>query len=166
MNTIQSRDSQWLQTLCPPSIYFWLIRHLWRTTLCYFVHIWTPHYTLFTQIYNAIWRHRDLKSDLNNFIAMKICRRFHHSAVTHAKFRSENINLHLRRRYLTRSCDAAYYRAFNTLTHPILGIGLKIYRRTSNVSRISIGNKIVDHSDAVGASPVGAAPTIIITLEV
>ena len=34
-----------------------------------------------------------------------------------------------------------------------------IYRKTSNISRTSVGNKIVDHSDVVGASPVGAAPT-------
>ena len=29
----------------------------------------------------------------------------------------------------------------------------------SNISCILVGNKIVDHSDVVGASPVGAAPT-------
>ena len=34
-----------------------------------------------------------------------------------------------------------------------------IYRQTSDISRTLVGNKIVDHSDAVGASPVGAAPT-------
>ena len=33
------------------------------------------------------------------------------------------------------------------------------YRKTSNISRTSVGNKIVDNSDVVGASPVGAAPT-------
>ena len=33
------------------------------------------------------------------------------------------------------------------------------YRKTSNISRTLVGNKIVDNSDAVGASPVGAAPT-------
>ena len=33
------------------------------------------------------------------------------------------------------------------------------YRKTSNISRTLVGDKIVDHSDAVGASPVGAAPT-------
>ena len=33
------------------------------------------------------------------------------------------------------------------------------YRQVSNIRRTLIGNKIVDHSDAVGASPVGAAPT-------
>ena len=33
------------------------------------------------------------------------------------------------------------------------------YRKTSNVSRTLVGNKIVDNSDVVGASPVGAAPT-------
>ena len=33
------------------------------------------------------------------------------------------------------------------------------YRQVSNISCTLIGNKIVDHSDVVGASPVGAAPT-------
>ena len=33
------------------------------------------------------------------------------------------------------------------------------YRKTSNISRTLVGNKIVDNSDKVGASPVGAAPT-------
>ena len=33
------------------------------------------------------------------------------------------------------------------------------YRQVSNISRTLVGNKIVHHSDVVGASPVGAAPT-------
>ena len=33
------------------------------------------------------------------------------------------------------------------------------YRKTSNISRTLVGSKIVDTSDVVGASPVGAAPT-------
>ena len=33
------------------------------------------------------------------------------------------------------------------------------YRKTSNIRRILVGNKIADHSDVVGASPIGAAPT-------
>ena len=33
------------------------------------------------------------------------------------------------------------------------------YRKTSNISRTLVGNKVVDNSDVVGASPVGAAPT-------
>ena len=33
------------------------------------------------------------------------------------------------------------------------------YRKPSNIRRALVGNKIVDHSDVVGASPVGAAPT-------
>ena len=35
----------------------------------------------------------------------------------------------------------------------------KIYRQVSNIRRTLAGYKIVDHSDVVGASPVGAAPT-------
>ena len=33
------------------------------------------------------------------------------------------------------------------------------YRQISHISCTLVGNKIVDHSDVVGASPVGAAPT-------
>ena len=39
------------------------------------------------------------------------------------------------------------------------GCGNKKYRKVSNIRRTLVGNKIVDHSDVVGASPVGAAPT-------
>ena len=31
--------------------------------------------------------------------------------------------------------------------------------QTPNITRTLVGNHIVDHSDVVGASPVGAAPT-------
>ena len=34
------------------------------------------------------------------------------------------------------------------------------YLQTSYARRTSVGNKIVDYSGVVGASPVGAAPTI------
>ena len=33
------------------------------------------------------------------------------------------------------------------------------YRKTSNIRRTLVGNEFVDHSDVVGASPVGSAPT-------
>ena len=35
----------------------------------------------------------------------------------------------------------------------------KYYRQTSNISHTLVFNKLVDHPDEVGASPVGAAPT-------
>ena len=35
----------------------------------------------------------------------------------------------------------------------------KYYCETSNINCILVGIKIVDHSDVVGAPPVGAAPT-------
>ena len=38
-------------------------------------------------------------------------------------------------------------------------INKKKYCKTSNIRCTLIGNKIVNHSDVVGASPVGAAPT-------
>ena len=33
------------------------------------------------------------------------------------------------------------------------------HHKTFNIRRTLVGNKIVDHSDVVAASPVGAAPT-------
>ena len=33
------------------------------------------------------------------------------------------------------------------------------YCQVSNIRRTLVGNNIVDHSDVVGASPIGAAPT-------
>ena len=33
------------------------------------------------------------------------------------------------------------------------------YRQTSYVGRTLVGNKIMDHPDVFGATPVGAAPT-------
>ena len=35
----------------------------------------------------------------------------------------------------------------------------KMYRQVSSIRHTLVGNQIVDHSDVVGASPVGAAPT-------
>ena len=34
-----------------------------------------------------------------------------------------------------------------------------MYRQVSSIKGTLVGNKIVDNSDVVGASPVGAAPT-------
>ena len=38
------------------------------------------------------------------------------------------------------------------------------YRQTSNISRTGVGNKVVDHSDVVGPSSVGATPTAMMLL--
>ena len=42
---------------------------------------------------------------------------------------------------------------------PFFGFATLKYPRTSNISGTLEGNKIVDHSNVVGASPVGAVPT-------
>ena len=38
-------------------------------------------------------------------------------------------------------------------------VTLMIYRQVSNIRCALVGNKIVDHSDVIGASPLDAAPT-------
>ena len=45
-----------------------------------------------------------------------------------------------------------------SVTRPQL-VNQSMYRQVSNISRTLEGNKIVDHSDVVGATPVGAAPS-------
>ena len=49
---------------------------------------------------------------------------------------------------------------FNSLPPEGVAAISKVYRQVSNIRRTLVGNWIVDHSDIVGASPVGAAPTI------
>ena len=44
----------------------------------------------------------------------------------------------------------------NTLLHTVLN---EICRQTSNISRILVGNEIVDHADVIEASSVSPAPT-------
>ena len=44
-------------------------------------------------------------------------------------------------------------------TNPDAGLAYLDNRKVSNIRRTLVGNKIVDHSGVVGASPVGAAPT-------
>ena len=39
------------------------------------------------------------------------------------------------------------------------GLTYFTYRQLCNIRRTLTGNKLVDHLDVVGASPVGAAPT-------
>ena len=55
-------------------------------------------------------------------------------------------------------CLAVFYCGFimnlNSLLRDESG-----YRQVSNIRRTLVRNKLVDHSDVVGASPVGAAPT-------
>ena len=46
------------------------------------------------------------------------------------------------------------------MKNAVLALGvISNYRKTSDIRRALVSNKIVYHSDVVGASPVGAAPT-------
>ena len=54
---------------------------------------------------------------------------------------------------------ALYVSYFVCLSLILRGFRYPYYRQVSNIRRTLVGNKIVDHSDVVGASPVGAAPT-------
>ena len=47
----------------------------------------------------------------------------------------------------------------STYCHRLTPYKRETYRQVSNIRRTLVRNKLVDHSDVVGASPVGAAPT-------
>ena len=51
-------------------------------------------------------------------------------------------------KYIKQGCFGTNFLFINSLKSKV-----------SNIRRTQVGNKIVDHSDVVGASPVGAAPT-------
>ena len=59
--------------------------------------------------------------------------------------------------YCTRICTRT--RKSGTRPSPDATAVKRDYRKTFNISRTLVCNKIVDHSEVVGASPVGAAPT-------
>ena len=68
-----------------------------------------------------------------------------------------------RRRSVRISCQcdtnwAGYFTLDARASRPVSSCN-GTYRKTSNISRTLAGNKIVDNSNVVGASPVGAAPT-------
>ena len=54
-----------------------------------------------------------------------------------------------------------FYEIYQSLEMLIMPVYMwqNTYRETSNISRTLVVNEIVDNSDVVGASPVGAAPT-------
>ena len=56
---------------------------------------------------------------------------------------------------------AQWLKIFLLLSTDLHGITyfVAVYRQSSNIRDTLIGNSIVDHSDVVGALPVGAAPT-------
>ena len=60
--------------------------------------------------------------------------------------------------HIIRPVDEASYPVFTPYISAAF-VKIMAYRQISNISRTLIGNKIVDHSEVVGASPVGAAPT-------
>ena len=58
----------------------------------------------------------------------------------------------------TEKCLAIHVKTVPALKHIPIWVQITKYRQIFNIRRTLVGNKIVDHADVVGASPVGAAP--------
>ena len=58
-----------------------------------------------------------------------------------------------------------YVYIYNILSRSEIHEAIRIYRQISNIRRTLVGNTLGDHSDVVGASPVGAAPTTSLSQE-
>ena len=71
-----------------------------------------------------------------------------------------NIN-HIFLKIAAAKCEyfSGDFKSWQTLTGVHMYKIQKTYRKSSNIRRNLVGNKIVDHTDVVGASPFGAAPT-------
>ena len=59
----------------------------------------------------------------------------------------------------TSSFGSYFLNAFSTVRVKKINFWKSIYRQVCIISRTLVGNWNADHSDVVGASPVGAAPT-------
>ena len=64
----------------------------------------------------------------------------------------------LRKLYLN-VWDMSNVNCLTSLGKDVVNRKCQYYRKTSNISRTLVGNKIVGNSDVVGAAPTGAAPT-------
>ena len=63
------------------------------------------------------------------------------------------------KKYQMCLCHAEMQLAESMMICHVATVEKRIYSQTSNISHILVSTKIVDHSDEVGAAPVGAAPT-------
>ena len=74
----------------------------------------------------------------------------------------QSIHILLLWQWSTCTCNHCNVSSNMTVIHKMYNfldqISPFIYRQVTNISRTLVGYKIVDHSDVVGASPVGAAP--------
>ena len=71
----------------------------------------------------------------------------------------KGIHSHYKSETVWRLSQAYYGNSYTKTTVSPQWIQKTIYRKISNIRRTLVGNKIVDHSYVVGASPVGTAPT-------
>ena len=77
-----------------------------------------------------------------------------HQTITLTNFELSSVSsLGIYQRAVSGNANIAHWNVFE-----MLHVWNYSYRKTSNIRRTLVGNNIVDHSDAVGASPVGAAP--------
>ena len=56
-------------------------------------------------------------------------------------------------------CKLVYVEFFFYIALKVLRYHIPAYRQASDIRYTLVGNKIAGHSDVVGASPIGAAPT-------
>ena len=87
-------------------------------------------------------------------ITKKLFKKTHKMSAKHSPLCSDLKSMDLCKKGVTPLLTYWSY-IFLALTHPTV----LIYRQVSNISRTLVGNKIVDHSGVVEASPVSAAPT-------
>ena len=82
------------------------------------------------------------------------CWDYEHHSQTFEKTIKENVKS-LQKKEV--SYEASVSSTTRSEVHSAMNGQTILYRKTYNIRRTLVGNKIADHSDVVGASPVGAA---------
>ena len=145
-----------VQTAIVPGIIFLYVPSQWETTLqCNVVSLWLGAFTKWSlgpmhdtlifwmRHFTLCSHHRDYKTDI--YICILSCR--YTVWLPHATMKLELEVL--------ASTTIKRKKPWPRLAWA----GEVRYHQTSNMKCTLVGNEVVDHSDVVGASPVGAAPT-------
>ena len=112
-------------------------------------------YWLGARWHHAItWTNVDLTSIRSNDIHLRaILQESPQSSITKISLKNYHLKFH------SNPPGSEWVKLQEIIIYDVIMNSWCSYRQISNISCTLIGNKIVDHSDVVGASPVGTAPT-------
>ena len=114
-----------------------------------------------TGMTSDLWHRNDKRTISWSALTQNLSTKLHYQYIINTLWPSNTIWRHTSGLPLAQvNCNGLLPYSTKLLLKPMSSMTATItYRKTSDISRTLVGNKIVDNSDVVGASPVGAAPT-------